>query len=285
MERLKPLNDFIFKKLFGEKGDEPMLISFLNAVLKKTHREEITSIIIKENTELTKELINDKMGRIDVRAVTDKGEEVDIEVQIANQNNMDKRTLFYWSKLYLEGIQKGEDYKTLSKVITINLVDFEFLDIPAYHTSYHLWEDEKKDYMLTDLVEIHFIELPKFRRLQNKNYKENPLQRWLTFLETDVSKIMLEELMHMEPAIRMAEEKLEYLSSDPRTIELYKARENSAHEKANIYSSGKEEGEKEAQLKIAKALLDVLDDEVIALKTGLDIEQIRKLRSNMSNEL
>jgi len=26
MERLKPLNDFIFKKLFGEKGDEPMLL-------------------------------------------------------------------------------------------------------------------------------------------------------------------------------------------------------------------------------------------------------------------
>ena len=119
MERLKPLNDFIFKKLFGEKGDEPILISFLNAVLQKTHWEEITSITIKENTELTKELINDKIGRIDVRAVTDKGEEIDIEVQIANQNNMDKRTLFYWSKLYLEGIQKGEDYKTLSKVIIL----------------------------------------------------------------------------------------------------------------------------------------------------------------------
>ncbi len=78
MERLKPLNDFIFKKLFGEKGDEPMLLSFLNAVLQKTHREKITSITIKENTELTKELINDKMGRIDVRAVTNKGEEIDI---------------------------------------------------------------------------------------------------------------------------------------------------------------------------------------------------------------
>lgn len=283
MERLKPLNDFIFKKLFGEKGDEPVLIAFLNAVLQKTHREELTSIVIKENTELTKELINDKMGRIDVRATTKRGEEIDIEVQIANQNNMDKRTLFYWSKLYLEGIQKGDDYKTLSKVITINIVDFEFLDTPSYHSSYHLWEDEEKNYMLTDLVEIHFIELPKFRRFQNKNYKENSLQRWLAFLETDVSKNMLEELMHMEPAIRMAEEKLDFLSSDPHTIELYKARENSAHEKANIYSSGKEQGEKETQFKIARALLDILDDEMITLKTGLDIEDVRKLRSGMTN--
>ena len=106
MERLKPLNDFIFKKLFGEKGDEPVLIAFLNAVLQKTRKEEIKEIVIKDNKELTKELINDKTGRIDVRATTVKGEEIDIEVQIKDQNNMDKRTLFYWSKLYLEGIKK-----------------------------------------------------------------------------------------------------------------------------------------------------------------------------------
>ena len=51
-------------------------------------------------------MINDKTGRIDVRATIAKGEEIDIEVQIKDQNNMDKRTLFYWSKLYLEGIKK-----------------------------------------------------------------------------------------------------------------------------------------------------------------------------------
>ena len=59
--------------------------------------------------------------------------------------------------------------------------------------------------MLTDLVEIHFIELPKFRKMQHKNYKDNALQRWLAFLETDISKNMLEELMQMEPAIKMAQ--------------------------------------------------------------------------------
>ena len=130
------------------------------------------------------------------------------------------------------------------------------------------------------MLKISSIELHKFKRLQNKNYRENPLQRWLAFLETDVSKNMLEELMHMEPAIRIAEEKLDYLSSDPHTIELYKARENSAHEKANIYSSGKEQGEREAQFKIAKALLDVLNDDTIAIKTGLNIDEVRKLRES-----
>ena len=118
MERLKPLNDFIFKKLFGEKGDEPMLLSFLNAVLNRTQKEELTEIEIIENKELTKELIKDKTGRIDVRPKTATGEQVDIEVQLTDQDNMDKRTLFYWGKLYLEGIKQGEDYRKLTKVIT-----------------------------------------------------------------------------------------------------------------------------------------------------------------------
>lgn len=280
MERLKPLNDFIFKKLFGEKGDEPVLLSFLNAVLNRTQKEELTEIEIIENKELTKELIEDKTGRIDVRAKTARGEQIDIEVQLADQDNMDKRTLFYWGKLYLEGIKQGEDYRKLTKVITINLLDFKFLETKDYHSSFHLWEDVEKDYMLTDLVEIHFIELPKFRELQDKVYKNEALRRWLTFLEKDVPREILKELMEMEPAIKMAEEKLDYLSSDPETIELYKAREYSAHERANLLSTGMER----AKLDMAKKMLNKgMDRDSIAEITELTIEQIKRLEEVINN--
>ena len=291
MERLKPTNDFIFKKLFGETGDENILISFLNAVLKKTHKP-ISEIIINDDTELTAELLDDKMGRIDVRARTIEGEEIDIEVQITDQKNMDKRTLFYWSKLYLEGITKGKDYKELTKVITINILDFEFTNIDKYHSSYHLWEDEDKNYRLTDIVEIHFIELPKFRRIIEKNYREDILQMWMMFFQQDTSREVLMEMSEIEPAIKQAEDKLEYLSSDPRTIARYRARENSEHERANIYSSGVErgleqglaqgieQGLEQAKYMLAQNLLDVLDDYQIATKTGLSLEEVQELRKN-----
>ena len=152
------------------------------------------------------------------------------------------------------------------------------METKNYHSSFHLWEDIEKDYMLTDLVEIHFIELPKFRSLKNKNYKDEALQRWLTFLEKDISKEVLEELMEMEPAIKMAEEKLDFLSSDPETIELYKAREYSAHERANLLSTGIEKGRIEGKIEVAIALLDILDNEMIASKTGLEIQEIQRLR-------
>jgi len=45
---------------------------------------------------------------------------------------MDKRTLFYWGKMYLENIKQGEDYTSLEKVITINILDFNYLKTDTY---------------------------------------------------------------------------------------------------------------------------------------------------------
>ena len=200
---------------------------------------------------------------------------------------MDKRTLFYWGKLFNENISKGEDYRNLKKVITINILDFDYIDLEKFHTKFHLWEDEAKDYMLTDLVEIHFIELPKFNRLEEKNLKEDKLQRWLTFFNKDISDERLRELMIMDNDIKKAEERLEYLSSDKETIEIYKAREKSLHERANMINGAKEEGLKEGVKqgikqgveKTAKNLLLIgMDLETISKATGLDIEEIEKLK-------
>ncbi len=237
MRKVKPLNDFIFKKIFGEKGNEDILIAFINAVLKRTKKEQIVEVEIIDNKQLTKELILDKTGIIDVRAKTSKGENIDIEVQLTDQGNMDKRTLFYWGKMYLENIKQGQDYTSLEKVITINILDFEFLGTESYQSSFHLWEDIEKDYMLTDVVEIHFLELPKFRKKKDKDYRENAIERWLMFLEKDISETTLKELMSLDTAIEKAEQKIEYLSSDEEAMRIYYERERLLHERANMISS------------------------------------------------
>ena len=113
MERLKPLNDFIFKKLFGEKGDEPMLLSFLNAVLNRTQKEELAEIEIVENKELTKELLVDKTDRIDVRAKTTRGEQIDIEVQSRAHEN---KALIRW----LTFLQKDISREVLEELMEMD---------------------------------------------------------------------------------------------------------------------------------------------------------------------
>ena len=49
MQRLKPLNDFIFGKAFGEKGDEEQRLSLLNAILAKTKHKKLVKIEIVEH--------------------------------------------------------------------------------------------------------------------------------------------------------------------------------------------------------------------------------------------
>ena len=238
---------------------------------------------IIDNKELTRELINDKTAILDVRAKTEDGAQIDIEVQLTNQHNMDKRTLFYWGKLFNEKIAKGEDYKNLKKVITINILDFDYINLDKFHTKFHLWEDEEKDYMLTDLVEIHFIEVSKFNRLEKKNLKQDRLQRWLTFFNNDISEEKLKELMKMDTDIKRAEERLDYLSSDEKTIEIYKAREKSLHERANMINSAKEDGRKEGIIQkenefIKNCLDQGLSVDMICKITGKSIDEINKIK-------
>ena len=278
MRKVKPLNDFIFKKIFGEKGNEDILIAFINAVLKRTKKEQIVEVEIIDNKQLTKELILDKTGIIDVRAKTSKGENIDIEVQLTDQGNMDKRTLFYWGKMYIENIKQGQDYTSLEKVITINILDFEFLGTESYQSSFHLWEDIEKDYMLTDVVEIHFLELPKFRKKKDKDYRENAIERWLMFLEKDTPETTLKELMSLDTAIEKAEQKIEYLSSDEETMRIYYERERSLHERANMISSAEERGDlNRAKIAIRNMLSKGMSKELISEMLEVSIELVEEV--------
>jgi predicted transposase/invertase (TIGR01784 family) len=104
--RLNPLNDFLFKKLFGDEREQELLIGLLNAILES---DIVALTIEKENLDRVRE--EDKLGILDIKAKTSIGEKINIEVQLLNQKNMVPRTLFYWSKLFVEGVESGSTYK------------------------------------------------------------------------------------------------------------------------------------------------------------------------------
>ena len=114
MERLKPLNDFIFKKLFGEKGDEPMLLSFLNAVLNRTQKEELTEIEIIENKELTKELIEDKKEDINIMNFDDENETYGTFVVYIVRQNETVNSILEKYNTTIEELEKYNDLKNIN---------------------------------------------------------------------------------------------------------------------------------------------------------------------------
>ena len=107
---LPPTMDFVFKGLFGNEKRPELLISFLNAVL--TPDEPITSITFKDRT-IDKQYKEDKMGTLDILATTNKGELINVEVQVADEKNMIERSLFYWSRVVCGEHKIGFAYKKL----------------------------------------------------------------------------------------------------------------------------------------------------------------------------
>ncbi|WP_055069103.1 Rpn family recombination-promoting nuclease/putative transposase [Clostridium massiliamazoniense] len=268
MELLSPKMDFIFKQIFGSEENKEVLVSFLNAVLKPTNDNIITEVSIK-NTDVEKEYITDKFSRLDVLATTNRKETINIEIQLKNEQNMIKRSLYYWSKLYTKPLSKGEDYDLLNRTVCINILDFNYLKKTSnFHSVFRL-KEIFTNMELTDVEEIHFIELPKL----SNNKEKDLLTSWCEFLNNPES----EEVRNSENniiEIKTAKNKLIKISSNDEQRRLYELRKKRLLDERSALNRAK----KQEAIKIAKNLLDVLDDEIISLKTGLTIEEVKKLR-------
>ena len=144
-ERLNPLNDFLFLKVMGEKGNEEQLLAFLNAVLGRAGENRLESVEILEDRAITPDILGDKASVLDVRARAGNGTRANIEVQLRNMGDMDRRSLFYWSREYTKHIKAGEDYIDLPNIIAINIVGFECVKSQKFHACFHLWEDTERD--------------------------------------------------------------------------------------------------------------------------------------------
>jgi len=221
-----PLNDFLFYKVMGEKGDEVQLLGFLNAVLGKTGSERFTSVEIIENKTFTPESLDDKSCILDVRAVLRGAAKVNIEVQLHNEHNMERRSLFYWSKEYTHSLKAGQDYALLPDVIAVNIVNYNFPRTAHYHSCFHLREDTERDFILTSALEIHFINMVQFRKkaralaLAKGGFGE-PLGRWLAWFDPVSPPELIREAVKMDKAIQMANNRLAQVTEDDEAVRAY----------------------------------------------------------------
>ena len=283
MERrlLNPKIDFVFKKIFGSEKHPGVLISFLNAVLKP--KKPIVSVEIK-NSDLEKEYIEDKFSRLDVKALTSNKEIINIEIQLKNEYNMIQRSLYYWSKLYEEQLEEGDRYDKLSRTVCINILDFKYLKNDRFHNGYRLKEIETNE-ELTDLQEIHFIEIPKLKRFESTEEIVDLLEGWVEFLRDPESEV-IRKLEMSNKEIREAKDELYRLSRNSKERELYYLREKSLRDEISALANAKEKGLKEGlkqglfegKLESARSFLDILDDDTIATKLNIDVDIIKKLR-------
>ena len=276
--QLKVTNDYIFKRIFAKKGNESILKDLLNAILGI----KIKEIEVMADTNLEKEIETRKLGILDIKAVLNNDTIIDIEIQILNRHNMIERTLYYWSGLYNNQLQKGEEYQESKRVIAINILDYnEFTEGP-----YHEIAKLRREYMyrvLTDKMEIHFIQIPKFKK-QRKDMKTK-LDMWMEFI-SQIDKEGVENAMSKNKEIKKAQEEYEYLTGEENERRIAFLMDKAIRDEKSSYRDGKQDGiklgrkdgEEKKQKEIAKKMKEEkVDIELIIKVTGLNKKQIEDL--------
>lgn len=99
-----------------------MLISLLNAILRRESARQITDVSILEDTKLARELVEDKEAVLDILCEIDGREKVNVEMQVRRFVRMDYRSLFYVGKLLTESLHYGEPYDCMQRSIGINIL-------------------------------------------------------------------------------------------------------------------------------------------------------------------
>ena len=268
------------KDLLDEKGikydNNDKITPNLNDELKDYMEINIVNVDIKK-TDIEKQYIEDKYSRLDVKATTSNDEIINIEIQLKNENNMVKRSLYYLSKMYEEQLNEKEDYSKLVRTVCINILNFKYLKTDNFHTGYRFKEIESNE-ELTDIMEVHFIEIPK---LQDSSDEKDMLVAWTEFLKDPESEKVRGLELSIEE-IRQAKDELIRMSNDSTQRELYDMRANSLRDKMSELNAaerkGIEKGREEEKIKIARNMkLNGLDTNTIAKITNLSEDEIDKL--------
>lgn len=134
----------MFKQLFGQPSRKKITIAFLNDLLARKGGERITDLAY-ENTELVKDRLEGKTGRLDLSVITIQGERINIEIQVQYQNDMPERILYYWAKTYFSQLQSGENYSHLTPTIFISILNYPLFpsETDQFHTTFHIREQNE----------------------------------------------------------------------------------------------------------------------------------------------
>ena len=278
--------DYAFKRVFGKNGNESILKDLLESILNI----EIKSITI-QNPEIPTTMKDGKIGILDVRAELNGDEITEVEMQVQDQHNIDKRSPTYLTKIYSDQLKEGEQYIEVKKVVVINILNFDYYKRNSYHSVARMMFEESKENEKVDLgyivedkyatkdLEMHFIELQKFRKKDPD--MSNKLEQWLCLICNEEDKIKMAESKNEE--IEKAKKELEKLAMNPEDRELYELRLKAIRDEMNIrysgYIDGMAEGKAEEKTQIARNLLkENVNIEFISKVTGLSLKEIEKLK-------
>lgn len=286
MENINPRVDIAFKKIFGVEENKDLLISLINSIVSE--KDQVADVILL-NPYNPQNFKNDKLSILDIKAKGENGKYFNIEIQISDEADYDKRALYYWAKVYTEQLKGGEDYSQLSKAIGIHILNFtSILGVEKYHNVFNIREKDSNLVYFKDL-ELHTIELKKFCNNQNEELKDivekvkTSLDVWGAFLTRhdllnrdnlpkNLDKPYLKKALDVLTVMNFGEEErqayedhLKWLRIEANTLKKYESKG---------FEAGLEKGKLEIASNLKREGIPIKD---IIKYTGMPEEEIEKL--------
>ncbi len=298
IERLPITDDYIFKRVFAYEGNESVLKDLLEAILKK----DIKEVQIK-NPEIIPYEKGEKRGLLDIKAETEDGTLLDIEMQMENKENTEERGTQYLGKMITEQLKVGDQYTKLKKSIVIFITNYNFLKRNSYHSVGRMKFDEteeeeyvnmgykEEDKIASKYIEFHYIELPKYKKKEPAKFTK--LDQWMCIFTQNEEGIDMAERENKE--IKKAMNTLDFISADPKERERHNsiimAEYNRLTSEHNFFEAGKKErkkrtekrngkieGAKEKSIQIAKEMINKeLSIDLICEITKLTKEEVNQI--------
>ena len=238
---LKPKIDVVFHALFREENKD-LLEALISDILQEKVKVETTD----KNRYVNTKQANEKLGIMDLRAELEGGTQCNVEIQLEPKQYNNERILYYWADTYVRQLKRGNEYKKLNKTISIVILGYEIKELKGIEKMGIKWQirDSKSGKrLLTDRLEIIIIELPKAIRIYEKDRKNRILQ-WMMFLENPNKKEVV-QIMKENKNIRKAIEELERVSGEERLQRIAELREKAIRDEAAAMDYAKEHGFKE----------------------------------------
>ena len=163
LSKLEPKYDVVFRRIFDEEKKCRLLLSLLNSILKWPPERKLTSLTLLPSHVLPGGW-DDKESVMDIRAEDQLGRQYDVEVHIGYDAAYLDRAVFYLARLLGEQLPVGAPYSGLRPVIGAHFLDWKLFGTgDKFHHVIELREkgEEKRS---CDLLELHMVEMPKFRR-------------------------------------------------------------------------------------------------------------------------
>ncbi|WP_417748473.1 Rpn family recombination-promoting nuclease/putative transposase [Rosistilla oblonga] len=287
---ISPLVDFAFKKIFGSPENVQALIGLLNAVLCLEHPIVSVEILNPFNYQEFKEA---KQIILDVRARDTTGRMLNVELQVAAFPGLLQRLTYYACSMYVEQLERGDDYHRLCSAISICFVNQNLHSGSAQAHHWYQMVDRESGRTFGDGIEVHTVELPKYNLREATIAEASPLEQWAFFL-LNAHRYDADRLRELLPAVefqtaiivveRIAEKTEDRVMYDQRERAIRDYEWSIASARDEGREQGMEKGSIAGQIQLTQDLLDEPPQSLSDLQQ-LSIDELNQLLAELRTRL